>query len=104
MLGDGCRAELYEEKHHDALKAACAEDGEVWEIYANNFGPDGFDKSIDRYTSNPNNRTFVLFERDELAGIRAISASTRAARCWRSAAPTTARTCAARASIAASRT
>jgi len=69
MTGDGCRAELFSEKNREALKAACAEDGEIWAIYANNFGPDGFDDSIDRYTSNPNNRTFVLFEGDELAGM-----------------------------------
>jgi len=69
MTGDGCRAELFSEKHRDALKAACAEDSEIWQIYANNFGPGGFEESIDRYTSNPNNRTFVLFEADELAGM-----------------------------------
>jgi len=51
------------------LKAACAQDGEIWEIYANNFGPQGFDESIERYTSNPHNRTFVLFDGDELAGM-----------------------------------
>ncbi len=69
MNGDGCRAELFAEQHREPLRAACAEDGEIWQIYANNFGPDGFDKSIDRYTSNPNNRTFVLFDGDELAGM-----------------------------------
>jgi RimJ/RimL family protein N-acetyltransferase len=69
MAGDGCSAELFSEKHREALKAACAEDGEVWEIYANNFGSDGFDDSIHRYTSNPSNRTFVLFDGDELAGM-----------------------------------
>jgi RimJ/RimL family protein N-acetyltransferase len=69
MAGDNCRAELFEERHREPLKAACAEDGEIWEIYANNFGPDGFDRSIDYYTSNPRNRTFVLFEGDELAGM-----------------------------------
>ena len=69
MIGDGCRAELFGEQHRDALRAACAEDGEIWQIYANNFGPDGFDKSIDLYTSNPRNRTFVLFDGDTLAGM-----------------------------------
>src|SRR3954447_1365456 len=69
MTGDGCRAELFDERHREPLKAACAEDGEIWQIYANNFGPDGFDESIDRYTSTPNNRTFVLFEGEELAGM-----------------------------------
>ena len=69
MSGDGCRAELFDERHRGALKAACAEDGEIWNIYANNFGPDGFDESIRTYTSNPRNRTFVLFDGDELAGM-----------------------------------
>ena len=69
IRGDGCYAELFEERHRGALRAACAEDGEIWEIYANNFGPDGFDQSIDRYVANTNNRTFVLFDGDELAGM-----------------------------------
>jgi len=69
MTGDGCRGELFGEQHREPLKAACTEDGEIWQIYANNFGPDGFDDSIDRYTSNPNNRTFVLFDGDQLAGM-----------------------------------
>jgi len=69
MTGDGCRAELFEEQHREALKAACAEDGEIWQLYANNFGPDGFDASIDLYRSSKRNRTFVLFEGEELAGM-----------------------------------
>ena len=69
MSGDDCRAQLFSEKHHDVLKAACAEDPDIWEIYATNFGPDGFDAAIDGYIANPNNRTFVLFDRDELAGM-----------------------------------
>jgi RimJ/RimL family protein N-acetyltransferase len=69
MAGDGCRAELFDERHRGALKAACAEDGEIWNIYANNFGPDGFDESIALYRSTSRNRTFVLFEGEELAGM-----------------------------------
>lgn len=69
MKADGCRAEPFEEQYRNALKAACAEDRQVWEIYSNNFGPDDFDASIDRYLANPNNRTFVLFEGEELAGM-----------------------------------
>ena len=41
----------------------------IWKIYSNNFGPEGFDKSIGIYASNPRNRTFVLFQGDELAGM-----------------------------------
>ena len=69
MMGDGCRAERFSEAHRELLKAACAEDGDIWQIYANNFGPDGFDASIDLYVGNPRNRTFVLFDGDELAGM-----------------------------------
>ena len=69
ITGDGCRAELFDERHRAVLRAACAEDGEIWEIYANNFAPGGFDQSIDRYVENANNRTFVLFEGDEIAGM-----------------------------------
>ena len=69
MTGDGCRAELFSEQHREPLKAGCAEDGDIWQIYANNFGPEGFDDSIDFYTSSPRNRTFVLFDGDELAGM-----------------------------------
>ena len=69
MTGDGCRAELFTEEWHEPLKSACAEDGEIWQIYANNFGPDGFDDSIALYRSTSRNRTFVLFENDQLAGM-----------------------------------
>ena len=69
MRGDGCSAELFNEQHRKALADACAEDGDIWTIYANNFGPEGFDDSIDFYRSNPRNRTFVLFNGDELAGM-----------------------------------
>ncbi|HEY4070151.1 MAG TPA: GNAT family protein [Sphingomicrobium sp.] len=69
MIGDGCRGELFSEDYREALRAGCAEDSEVWEIYSNNFGPDGFDRSIRTYISNPRNRTFVLFEGDEFAGM-----------------------------------
>ncbi|HEV2596679.1 MAG TPA: GNAT family protein [Sphingomicrobium sp.] len=69
MLGAGCRAETFAEHLRGPLKAACAEDGEVWQIYSNDFGPEGFDQSIDRYLSNPSNLTFVLFAGDELAGM-----------------------------------
>jgi len=69
MTGDNCRAELLGEAHLDALKAACAEDRDIWTIYANNFGPDGFDESVAFYRSSARNRTFVLFDGGELAGM-----------------------------------
>ncbi len=79
MAGNNCRAELFAETHREALKAACAEDSEIWQIYANNFGPDGFDASIDLYRSNKRNCTFVLFDGDELAGHVELSRNRRGA-------------------------
>ncbi len=69
MTGHGCRAELFGEQHRDELRAACAEDGEIWQIFASNFGPGGFDASIDLYRASKRNRMFVLFDGDELAGM-----------------------------------
>ncbi len=69
MTGDDCRAELFGEQHRAALKAACAEDPDIWAIFANDFGLAGFDESIDFYAKNPRNRTFVLFDGGELAGM-----------------------------------
>ena len=74
LNGDGCRAEPFDERHRDALRAACSEDRDIWAIYANDFGPEGFNASIDLYVTNPKNRNFVLFAKDphggdELAGM-----------------------------------
>ena len=69
MNGDHCRGEPLAEALREPLKAACAEDREIWQIYANDFGPEGFDASIERYMSSAANRTFVLFDGDELAGM-----------------------------------
>ena len=69
MSGDGCRAELFAEQHRDALRAACAEDLDIWSIYSISFGPEHFDASIDMFTARPVNRTFVLFEGDDIAGM-----------------------------------
>ena len=69
MVGDGCRGELFAERHRDVLRAACAEDRDIWDIYSINFGPPDFDETIDAFSGKPNNRTFVLFDGDELVGM-----------------------------------
>ena len=68
MTGDGCRAEPMTEAHREPLRAACAEDGEIWQLWMLDFGPDGFDASFDRIAQLPWLR-FILFEGDELAGM-----------------------------------
>ena len=69
MTGEGCQAEPFGEDYRAALKAACAEDTDVWAIYSTPFDPEHFDDSIDKLAAGPLNRTFVLFDGDELAGM-----------------------------------
>jgi RimJ/RimL family protein N-acetyltransferase len=69
MAGDRCRAELFAGHHRAGLKAACAEEREIWAIYSTPFNPQHFDASIDKLAAAPNTRTFVLFDGDELAGM-----------------------------------
>ena len=69
MAGDGCRAELFREEFRGSLKAACAEDRDIWAIYSTPFDPEHFDDSIDRLAQDARNHTFVLFDGEELAGM-----------------------------------
>jgi RimJ/RimL family protein N-acetyltransferase len=69
MRGDGCRAELFDEAHRAGLRAACAEDAEIWAIYSTPFDPEHFDSSIDKLATGAANHSFVLFDGDELAGM-----------------------------------
>jgi RimJ/RimL family protein N-acetyltransferase len=69
MSGDGCRAEPFNEKLRTPLGDACAQDKDIWEIYSTPFDPEHFDASIDKLANAPLNRTFVLFDGDELAGM-----------------------------------
>ncbi len=69
MAGDRCHAERFEERHRDALRDACAEEKDVWAIYSTPFDPVHFNASIDLLAQKPANRTFVLFDGDELAGM-----------------------------------
>ena len=68
MTGEGVHAEPLSEHHREALKAACAEDLDIWQIYAMNFGPEAFDRSFDR-ARELGWVGFALFEGDELAGM-----------------------------------
>lgn len=68
MKGDGVRAEPMTEAHREPLRAACADDPDIWQLWTLDFGPEGFDASFDRIAQLPWHR-FVLFGGDELAGM-----------------------------------
>jgi RimJ/RimL family protein N-acetyltransferase len=74
MRGNGCTALPFAETYRAALKAACAEDREIWAIYSASFAPDRFDASLDIWLARPDLRLFILFEGDELAGMSSFLA------------------------------
>ena len=69
MADGNVRVEPLTEPHRDALKAACAEDLEIWAIYATSYGPDHFDASFEAMLAKPDWHSFALFRGDALVGM-----------------------------------
>ena len=69
IAGDGVRAEPMSEAHRAALRAACAEEKDVWNIWAQSFAPDRFDASFDAMMGLPWVRFVVFDDQDELVGM-----------------------------------
>jgi RimJ/RimL family protein N-acetyltransferase len=69
MAAGELRLEPLAEAHRAALKAACAEDAEIWPIYAISYDPDHFDASFDALLARPNGRGFAIFSGDKLIGM-----------------------------------
>ncbi len=63
------RLEPLAEAHRDTLKAACAEDLEIWRIYAWSWDPEHFDETFDRVMSLKNWRRFAIFSGERLVGM-----------------------------------
>ena len=69
MRGGEVRLEPLAEPHRAPLKAACAEDLDIWQIYATSYDPEHFDDSFDRIRSLPTWRPFAIFGGDRLVGM-----------------------------------
>lgn len=69
MAAGPMRLEPLAEAHRGALKAACAEDLEIWPIYAISYDPGHFDASFEALLARPNGRAFAIFVGHELAGM-----------------------------------
>ena len=69
MANGDVRLEPLGEEHRAALKAACAEDLEIWPIYAISYDPDHFDASFTKLLARPNGRGFAIFDGHRLAGM-----------------------------------
>ena len=69
-MADGdVRLEQMGECHRTALKAACAEDPDIWPIYSTSWDPDHFDANFDATLARPNWRSFALFKGEALVGM-----------------------------------
>lgn len=69
MASGEIRLELMVDSHRAALKAACAEDLDIWNIYSVSWGPDGFVDVFDRVISAKRWAPFVIFSGDRLVGM-----------------------------------
>ncbi len=69
MTEGDIRLQPLTEAHHEALKAACAEDLEIWRIYSTSYGPDQFDASFDAMLAQSDWYSFALFRGDRLVGM-----------------------------------
>ena len=65
------RLEPLAQQHRAALKMACAEDLEIWPIYAFSYDPEHFDDSFDTLLSRSNWAPFAIFSNDDLVGVSA---------------------------------
>ena len=68
VAGD-LRLEPLGEAHRDRLRDACAQDLEIWPIYAISYDADHFDESFDRLLSRGNVNGFALSLADRLVGL-----------------------------------
>jgi RimJ/RimL family protein N-acetyltransferase len=66
--GDVCLDPL-DEAHRQSLKAACAEDQEIWPIYSTSYDPAHFDASFDVLLAKLNWRCFTVHLGGRLVGM-----------------------------------
>lgn len=71
---DPLRLEPLTERHRADLKAACAEDREIWPLYSVSFDPDHFDGQFETLLASPDRLPFAIVAHDRLAGMSAYLA------------------------------
>ncbi len=69
MAEGDLRLEPLAEAHRVALKAACAQDADIWRIYATSYDPGHFDASFDGLLAKPDGRSFALILAGKLVGM-----------------------------------
>ena len=63
------RIEPAAEAHREPLRAACALDADIWDIYPTRYFGEDFDRNFDRLFDNVANIPFVIFDGDRLVGM-----------------------------------
>lgn len=63
------RLEPLGQDHREALRAACAEDSDIWAIYALSFGAADFDVSFDGLLTNPARLPLAVIVRGDVVGM-----------------------------------
>ena len=69
MAAGEVRLEPLAESHRAALRTACAQDREIWAIYAISYDPDHFDASFAALLARPNGQGFAIFSGGTLVGM-----------------------------------
>ena len=69
MADGSIRLEPLAEPHRAALKTACAQDLDIWPIYAFSYDPDHFDASFDALLARPYGHGFAIFSGQRLIGM-----------------------------------
>ena len=71
-MGDGeIGIDPLAERHREALKQACAEDFDIWPIYAVSWDPDHFDETFDLMLGRRRTQGFAIMSGDRIAGMSA---------------------------------
>lgn len=71
-LSDGAlRLEPLAEPHREPLRAACARDPEIWQIYPFSYHGEAFDPQFERMLDDPARRGYAIVLDDELVGMTA---------------------------------
>src|SRR3954469_9363905 len=60
------------EPHREPLRAACAQDAEIWRIYATSYDPEHFDGGFDLLRSRRNWQAFAIMLEGEAVGMSAF--------------------------------
>ena len=71
LEADGLRLEPLEERHREALRAACAEDEAIWQMYGLSYDAEHFDQSFAGLLAEPARLAFAILVGGELAGMTA---------------------------------